>query len=459
MRTQKLKITRVVVLDVHDNISENKLLPTDTLEHGQHLSVVHDGNFECYLALDINKVDVAFCLISFLRKQRNFFSKEVSVELPKNLTPTNYKSLKIAWNLSDYEIGLFREKEDHKTIKYKFEDHHSTFDFLDNQALKIAEAKKRMMDLVNMPGNKLNSLYWHEYMQTSAKKHGYELKLYLGKEEVEKLGFTGLLAVNRGSEWPPLFAYAKHIAGKDHKRIALVGKGVTFDTGGLSIKGSQNMHYMKSDMGGAAAALGAFEALVSMDFQLNIDLFLPITDNCVDANAIKPGDIIEAYGGKTIEVINTDAEGRLILADALSYATETDHYDVVIDLATLTGSTVRTFANYAAAMFTKNDLLKKQMEEAAEISKELVWPMPLWDSYAQHLHSDVADISNLGNIPAAGAITAAKFLEFFTHEHPAWIHLDIPAMAFGKTPFGKEKAATAYGVELLVSWVEQFVQN
>ena len=125
-------------------------------------------------------------------------------------------------------------------------------------------------------------------------------------------------------------------------------------------------------------------------------------------------------------------EGRLILADALSYATEADQYDVVIDLATLTGSTVRTFANYAAALFTKNDVLKSQMEKAAENSKERVWPMPLWESYAQHLHSDVADISNLGNIPAAGAITAAKFLEFFTNDHPAWMHLDIPAMAFGK---------------------------
>ena len=229
--------------------------------------------------------------------------------MPKSLAPAIYKSLKIAWNLSDYDIGLFRQKEDQKAITYKFENHQPTYEVLDNQAHKIAQAKKRMMDLVNMPGNKLNSLYWYEYMQNSAAEHGYEVKLYLGTEEAEKHGFTGLLAVNRGSEWPPLFVHAKHIARKEEKRLALVGKGVTFDTGGLSIKGSQNMHYMKSDMGGAAAALGAFEALVAMDSPLNIDLFLPITDNCVDAKAIKPGDIIEAYGGKTIEVINTDAGG------------------------------------------------------------------------------------------------------------------------------------------------------
>ncbi|MDQ3015509.1 MAG: M17 family metallopeptidase, partial [Bacteroidota bacterium] len=232
-------------------------------------------------------------------------------------------------------------------------------------------------------------------------------------------------------------------------------KGVIFDTGGISIKMSKNMHYMKSDMAGAAAALGVVEACARLGLKVNVMAITPMTDNSIDSTSIKPGDVISSYAGKSIEVIDTDAEGRLILADALAYAVKEYKPDVMIDMATLTGSIIASLGPQAAGLFTKNDELAAELSAAGNISGERVWRMPMYDEYHDDMQSDIADIKNLSEKPYAGATTAAKFLEYFTSDHPAWAHLDIAGMAFQANGFGKSYCATAYGVRLLVKWISQ----
>ena len=324
----------------------------------------------------------------------------------------------------------------------------------------IAEAQREIMELVNAPANKKLPERLGDWASQTGKMYGLKVKV-MKKREIEKTGLHALLAVNRGSESPPVFIIMDHQPKDlpaDALTIALVGKGVTFDTGGVSIKGSANMHYMKSDMGGAAAVLGTLRSAARLKLPIRLIGVVPATDNSVDATAIKPSDVIDSYSGKTIEIIDTDAEGRLILADGLAYVNEKYSPDYLINLATLTGSTVRALGYHAAALFTDNDELAKQLRTAGDDTGERVWQLPLWDEYKTDLESDVADIRNFSGKPVAGAINAATFLQFFTSEHPAWAHLDIAGVAFGDTGFTKMKSATGFGVRLLVHWLENLTQ-
>jgi len=217
------------------------------------------------------------------------------------------------------------------------------------------------------------------------------------------------------------------------------------------------MHYMKSDLGGAAAVFGTLLAVAQQQLPVHLVVALPTAENAVSGAAIKPGDVIKSYSGKTIEVIDTDAEGRLILADALAYVNEQYQPDVLIDLATLTGSAVQTLGYEAAALFTNAGALQQQLTEAGNSTHEKVWPLPLWKAYEADLHSDVADVRNYSGKPLAGAIMAAKFLEVFTNKHPQWAHLDIAGTAFGDTGFTKMKSATGYGVNLLYQYLKNLV--
>lgn len=213
------------------------------------------------------------------------------------------------------------------------------------------------------------------------------------------------------------------------------------------------MHYMKSDMGGAAAVLGAIEAVASARLKYDVFGIIPLAENVISGNALLPGDIINSYSGKTIEVIDTDAEGRLILADGLYYAQKHYNPDVLIDLATLTGSAVHTFGYHCGALFSNDENLSKNIQTVGEQYGERLWPLPMWDDYSEDLYSDVADLRNLGALPLAGAIFAAKFLENFINEHPSWVHLDIAGVAFGNQEMSKQKAATGYGVKLLFEFI------
>ncbi|MEM1325410.1 MAG: leucyl aminopeptidase family protein [Bacteroidota bacterium] len=319
-----------------------------------------------------------------------------------------------------------------------------------------AETQMSIMQLVNAPSNKKVPEVLAEWARQSAKANNYTATIF-EKEKIEEIGLHGLLSVNRGSEYPARFIILEYKGEKATQKVGLVGKGVTFDTGGVSIKGAANMHFMKSDMGGAGAVLGTVELAAKLKLPVHLIGIVPATDNSVDALSIKPSDVIDTYSGKTIEIIDTDAEGRLILADGLTYMQKHYQPDVLIDLATLTGSAVRTLGYHAGALFSNDDSLAKALEAAGETTGERLWQLPMWSVYGEELHSDVADIRNLGTRPMSGAIHAAKFLEFFTDNHPKWAHMDIAGVAFSEAEFSKQKSSTAYGVRLLVAYLEGLV--
>lgn len=315
----------------------------------------------------------------------------------------------------------------------------------------IGLAQKQVMHLVNMPSNLQTPPFLADVAREWGENHGQKVTVFSG-DEIEANQLFALAAVNRGSEYPAQFIvmeYEPENAPEDAPTVGLVGKGITFDTGGLSIKTSAGMYFMKCDMGGAAVVLGFMEAAASLQLPVKLVAVVPVTDNLIDARSFKPSDIICSYSGKTIEIMDTDAEGRLILADGLSWITEKYELDYLFDFATLTGATVRAMGYAAAGMFTPDDALAASFSEAGDLAGERVWRFPLWDEYADDLHSDVADVRNLSGKPVAGGISAAKFLEVFTREHPRWAHFDIAGVAFGESEFGKHKNGTGWGVRLL----------
>ena len=312
--------------------------------------------------------------------------------------------------------------------------------------------QQEVMNLVNTPASHKSPAYVGAWAARSAAQYGYEVKV-LDKQELTTLGMHAILAVNRGSEQPAVCIVSHYRHPEAQKKLAIIGKGVIFDTGGISIKDSKNMHYMKSDMAGAAAALGTIEACARLKLKADVMAITPMTDNSIDGLSIKPGDVIGSFAGKTIEVLDTDAEGRLVLADALAYAIKEYSPDVMVDMATLTGSIVAALGPQAAGLFSKNDDLVSALEAAGNSTGERVWRMPMYDEYHDDMQSDIADIKNLSEKPYAGSITAAKFLEYFTSEHPSWAHLDIAGMGFQPNGYGKGYCATGYGVRLMVEWI------
>jgi leucyl aminopeptidase len=319
-------------------------------------------------------------------------------------------------------------------------------------AKQTSAVQIRIMDLMNAPGNYKTPSVLAKWATESGERNGYKVTV-LEKTMLESLKMSALLAVSKGSDAPPVMIISEYVPERFEKTIALVGKGVTFDTGGISIKPSANMHLMKSDMGGAAAVLGIVELASQMKLPVRLIGVIPSTENCIDGSSMKPGDVINSYSGRTIEVIDTDAEGRLILADGLSYAVRQYKPDVVIDLATLTGSVIQTLGYEAAGLFTADDQLAHDLTFAGEQTGERLWRLPIWDVYKEEISSDIADLKNYHGKPLAGAIVAAKFLEVFTDEHASWAHLDIAGTAFGDTEFAPGRAGTAYGIRLLRSYL------
>ena len=315
-------------------------------------------------------------------------------------------------------------------------------------AQKTALVQIRIMNLMNAPANYKSPQTLAKWAVDSGSENKYKVTI-LEKQDLQQMGMHALLAVSKGSDVPPVMIVTEHKPETYSQTIAFVGKGVTFDTGGISIKPSANMHLMKSDMGGAGAVLGIVELAAQLKLPVRIIGIIPSTENSVDGSAMKPGDVIGSYAGKTIEVIDTDAEGRLILADGLAYAVKHFSPDVLIDLATLTGSVIQTLGYEAAGLFTPNDNLANELIVAGEKTGERLWRLPVWDEYKEEISSDIADLKNYHGKPLAGAIVAAKFLEVFTESHASWAHLDIAGTAFGDNEFAPGRAGTAYGVRLL----------
>ncbi len=318
-------------------------------------------------------------------------------------------------------------------------------------------------DLINAPSNEKTPRMFSDRIRNAAKEAGAKVTVF-DEKQIEKMGFGCLLGVAKGSVEPPRFLVLEHSGGGRSKPIVFVGKGITFDSGGIALKpleapGSDPMWLMRYDMGGAAAALSAVLAAARLKLPVNVVALAPLTENMPSGGAQKPGDIVRSFGGKTIEVLNPDAEGRLILADALGYA-KTLKPQAVVDLATLTGAVKVALGKHAAGMFCNDEVLAKRIEQAAEAASERVWRLPLWDEYDEQIKSDFADVKNTGG-RSGGAITAAKFLERFT-DGMTWAHLDIAGTGWIEaSPDSPKKeylpnGASGYGVRLLVRFLRDW---
>ncbi|MBO9690876.1 M17 family metallopeptidase [Chryseobacterium sp.] len=329
-------------------------------------------------------------------------------------------------------------------------------DHISQKTEALINGQTACQDWLNKPANLKKPDILSAYLKNLAKK--YELRYTaFNRKKCEELGLGAYLSVNQGSAYDAAFTILEYkTTVKNAKTFGLVGKCILFDTGGISIKSSANLHYMKSDMGGATAVLGTLIYAAEMKLPVNIVAVLPITDNAISEKALLPSDVITAYNGKTIEVLDTDAEGRLILADGLSYLSKNYKTDFLIDLATLTGSSVRMFGDTCAAMFSNNEELKNNLIKTGDQTNQRVWNLPLWDVWKDDIQSDVADMKNISLKPVGDCIIAAKFLEQFIENHPKWAHLDIAGVAFGNVGYAKEKAATGYGVQLLVNLIENY---
>jgi leucyl aminopeptidase len=319
------------------------------------------------------------------------------------------------------------------------------------QALKegqaIAAGMNFMKDLANQPGNICHPSWLAEQARIMAGEHGLEAEV-LGRSAMEQLGMHSLLSVTKGSHQPPQFIVLRHLGGKKGaKPIVLVGKGVTFDTGGISLKPGAEMDEMKYDMSGAASVLGAIKAAAMMQLPLNIIAVVPAVENMPGGGATRPGDIVTSMSGQTIEILNTDAEGRLILCDALTYV-ERFEPDCVVDVATLTGACVIALGHVVSGLLANDEGLACELLDASQASWDRAWQMPLLEDYQEQLKSNFADMGNIGG-RAAGTITAACFLSRFTKKYE-WAHLDIAGTAWKS---GKDKGSTGRPVPLLTHFL------
>jgi leucyl aminopeptidase len=318
-----------------------------------------------------------------------------------------------------------------------------------------AEGAVLARDLTCLPGDDLTPVRLAERAREVARAAGATFRV-LDVPAMQRLGMNAILGVGRGSAHPPRFVVLergpKTARGRRTPTVVVVGKGVTFDTGGISLKPRDGLHEMKYDMAGAAAVLGLFAALPSVRLPLRVVGLIPAAENMPGGRALKPGDVLRAMNGTTIEVTNTDAEGRLLLADALAYARRYEGATVV-DLATLTGAIGIALGPYVAGLFTADDGLAAELLAAGEAAGERLWRMPLWDEYDRDLESDIADLVNAAPTREGGACVAARFLRHFTGDQ-RWAHLDIASTAWAPAARPHErKGPTGFGVRLLLEWL------
>ena len=325
------------------------------------------------------------------------------------------------------------------------------------RGLAVAEAVCWARDLENEPGGSLTPAELGKRAVAVGEQAGFEVTVW-DEKEIRKQKLGGLLGVNRGSEQPPRFLRLEYAPPKPRGTVALVGKGITFDSGGLSLKPSDGMIGMKGDMGGAAAVLGTFRAIATVGAKVRVVGFLPITDNMPGGDAMRVGDVLTIRNGKTVEVLNTDAEGRLILADGLSLATE-EAPDAIVDLATLTGACMVALGDQTAGLMGNHDSWIDQVRQAAATSGEPVWPLPLPDHLRQKLDSEVADLKNITDGRYGGALAAGVFLREFVGEGIPWVHLDIAGPANSQVVEGElVKGGTGFGVRTLVELLSSYTK-
>ncbi|MFM7702729.1 MAG: leucyl aminopeptidase, partial [Alphaproteobacteria bacterium] len=319
----------------------------------------------------------------------------------------------------------------------------------------LAENIFMVRDLVSEPSNILNPESYADFCK-NLKVKNLEIEI-LGEKEMTKLGMNSLLGVGVGSQRESKMVILKYNGGKkDEAPLAFIGKGVTFDTGGISIKPANTMEDMKTDMAGSAVVVGLLKNLAQRNAKVNAVGLIGLVENMPSGTAQRPGDVVKSMSGQTIEVINTDAEGRLVLADVLHYANTKFKPKFMIDLATLTGAIIVALADVYAGLFSNDDNLSKQLSACGEETGERVWRLPLGEEYDEMINSDIADMKNVGSGRGAGSITAAQFLRRFVGE-TKWVHLDIAGVAWkGKGDALAHKGATGYGVRLLNELVKKY---
>ena len=326
-----------------------------------------------------------------------------------------------------------------------------------DRGLAIAEAVCWARDLENEPGGSLTPSELAKQAAAVGGRAGFEVTVW-DEKEIRKQKLGGLLGVNRGSEQAPRFLRLELAPAKPRGTVALVGKGITFDSGGLSLKPSDGMVGMKGDMGGAAAVLGAFRALAALGTKVRVIGFLPITDNMTGGDATRVGDVLTIRNGKTVEVLNTDAEGRLILADGLSLASE-ESPDAIVDLATLTGACIVALGDRTAGLMGNHEGWMGQVRAAADSVGEPVWPLPLPAHIRGRLDSELADLKNITDTRYGGALAAGIFLREFVGEGIPWAHLDIAGPADSHVVEGElVKGGTGFGVRTLVELLSSYTK-
>lgn len=408
-------------------------------------------------ALDYRSLVTAFRRIS--AKQKELFLAHTALTVPENFEPWQTEAAVLGLMLGTYELGHFKKKtEQHPLIANDFILQLSSKDDVTEiaaKAIKIARAQLEVFHLVDSPPNVATPKYLANWAKETGNQFGFTTEVF-GKEACLEKGLDAFLSVGKASQNEPQFIVMNYVpenANSKTRHIGLVGKGITFDTGGLNIKVA-GMVQMKCDMAGGAAILGAMRLIADLKLPVKVTAVVPACENAIGSKAFLPSDVIKSYNGSTIEIIDTDAEGRLILADGLSYLIKNFNPDMVLDLATLTGSAIGTFGYECAALFTNNEEMASQIRQSGDAIGERSWQLPLWDAYKTDIDSDIADVRNYSGKPVAGAISAAKFLEHFTENHKAWAHLDIAGVAFGDDEFAKSKHATAFGVHLLTKFIE-----
>ena len=327
---------------------------------------------------------------------------------------------------------------------------------LQRAAIAVADGVRTVRDLGNAPSNVVTPTTLAERAEEVAKEVGVKCTVY-GRRDIQRMKMGGLIAVNRGSVEEPKFIVLEYTPKRAKKHVALVGKGITFDSGGISLKPGERMEEMKFDMCGAAAVIGTIEAAAKLGLPVKITGAIPSTDNLPSGSAYKPGEIITMMNGKTVEIVNTDAEGRMILGDALHYASQRKP-DHMIDFATLTGACVVALGAEASGLFSNDDELARKLIECGDRVGDRVWRMPAWDEYKDLIRSEWADMKNSGG-RWGGAISAAVFLKEFV-DCPSWAHLDIAGTANTEHDNGREnRGATGAGVRVTVSFLESLSQS
>ena len=413
----------------------------------------------------LEKLRAAFARV--MRHLRDMNVKEAAVSIHLNLIPGKKEQVAEA-AIEGALLGLYQYTP-YKTVGREelkeMEELNIIADAKDYSLIEAAVKKARIIsdavyfvrDMVSAPSNEMTPSIMAQKAQDISRRKNLSCKV-LGREKMKELGMNALLAVASGSHEEPKFIIMEYAGGrKKSAPVVLVGKGLTFDSGGISIKPADKMDEMKTDMSGGAAVMGAIMAAADLQIPLNVIALIPSSENMPGGSAFKPGDILKSYSGKTIEVLSTDAEGRLLLADALTYASEFKP-DAVIDVATLTGACIIALGDDVIGMMGTSDKLKKEIEKAAQDTGELVWELPLWEQYHEMIKSDIADYKNAGN-RAAGTITAAAFLSKFVGDYP-WVHLDIagPAWADKDKPY-IPKGASGVAVRLLVEFLRNRIRK